>query len=93
MQISQPNNKYQTEFISDKVKTLERVSTLSFWILGHSGVGWTAQKGTPIFADIITMQYMKIPFYHLDVDFTKEKIKKFMKRNYSQSEVSNTISY
>lgn len=86
--ISHPANEYRIEFVSDRIKTLEDVAahlpyggTSGSW--GDSGKGWTEQHGTPIGADIVYYAGYEDTFYHLDVDFSVEKMKDLVKRAYA----------
>ncbi|MBQ0151736.1 MAG: DUF2931 family protein, partial [Chryseobacterium sp.] len=92
VEISHPNKSYTIEFVSDKIKTIEGISaglpygsTSGDW--GDSRKRWSEQKGTPIGADIIYFSVYEDTFYHLDVDFPKDKIEMYMQRAYAQSEV------
>lgn len=89
VEISSPETKYRVEPVFDKIKTEEgTIATLPYggssgkW--GSSGKGWTEQFGTPIGADVTYYSPYESVFYHLDVDFPKDKIKEYMKRAYSR---------
>lgn len=91
VEISQPNNKYLITPIYDKIKTLEGNpaglpygSSSGDW--GQSGKRWTEQHGTPIGTDIIYYSRYEDTFYHLNVDFSIEKIKDYMERAYANGE-------
>lgn len=93
VEICHPSDKYLVEFVSDKIKTLEGVpaglpfgGTSGKW--GFSGKGWTEQHGTPIGADIIYFSVYEDTFYHLDVDFPKDTIEKYMTRAYAKYEAT-----
>ncbi|WP_312902080.1 DUF2931 family protein [Chryseobacterium taichungense] len=91
VEISHPANKYEIEFVSDHIKTLEGShaglpygGTSGDW--GQSGKRWTEQHGTPIGADITYYAGYEDTFYHLDADFPVEKIKDYMERAYANGE-------
>lgn len=88
VEICSPDTKYDVTPIFDKIKTLEGThaglpygSTSGSW--GDSRSFWTEQHGTPIGADIIYYSRYEDVYYHLDIDFPKDKIKDFMERAYS----------
>ena len=89
VEISQPENKFSVRPVSDEIRTLEGIyaglpygGSSGKW--GDSGKGWTEQHGTPSGADIVYFSEYEEKFYHLNVDFDKEKIKEFMKRAYAR---------
>jgi len=91
VEISQPDNKYEVTPIFDKIKTLEGThaglpygSSSGRW--GYSGSVWTEQYGTPIGADITYYADYEDTYYHLDIDFPKDKIKDYMERAYSRKD-------
>mgnify|MGYP003576284559 CR=1 FL=1 len=94
VEISSPETKYRIEPIYDTIKTLEGVhaglpygGSSGRW--GESGSTWTAQRGTPIGADIIYYSGYEDVFYHLKVDFPLETIKDYMQRAYSAADDKN----
>jgi hypothetical protein len=94
VQICAPDNKYEITPIYDTIKTLEGVpaglpygSSSGGW--GDSGKSWTAQKGTPIGADITYYSRYENVFYRLNVDFPIETVKDYMERAYSNGDDQN----
>lgn len=91
VEICAPENKYEIEFVSDQIKTLENIpaglpygGTSGEW--GNSGSRWTEQYGTPIGADIVYYAGYEDTFYRLNVDFPIETIKDYMERAYANDE-------
>lgn len=94
VEICAPDNKFRVTPIYDTVKTLEGIpaglpygSSSGRW--GDSGSTWTAQRGTPIGADITYYSGYENIFYRLNVDFPIEKIKDYMERAYSRLDDRN----
>jgi len=91
IQISHPENKYRVEFVSDKIITLEGISSSlpyggSSGEWGNSGAYFTDQNGTPIGADIVYFSPYEDTFYHLKASFPIEKMKDLVQRAYANSE-------
>ncbi|MFC4477012.1 DUF2931 family protein [Flavobacterium chungangensis] len=94
VEISSPATKYRIEPIYDTIKTLEGVSaglpyggSSGQW--GDSGKTWTAQRGTPIGADITYYSGYEDVFYRLNVDFPIDTIKDYMERAYARIDDQN----
>lgn len=94
VEICAPDNKYDITPIYDTIKTLEGVpaglpygSSSGRW--GDSGKTWTAQRGTPIGADITYYSRYEDVFYRLNIDFPIETIKDYMERAYSHRDDRN----
>jgi hypothetical protein len=88
VEICAPETKYVITPIYDTIKTFEGVpaglpygSSSGRW--GNSGSVWTAQRGTPIGADITYYSRYEDVFYRLNVDFPLDTIKNYMERAYS----------
>jgi hypothetical protein len=89
VEISAPDNKYRITPIYDNIKTLEGVpaglpyaSSSGRW--GDSGSTWTAQRGTPIGADITYYSRYEDIFYRLNVNFPIDTVKNYMERAYAR---------
>jgi len=94
VEISSPATKYRIEPIYDTIKTLEGVpaglpygGSSGQW--GDSGSTWTAQRGTPIGADITYYSGYEDVFYRLNVDFPIDTIKDYMERAYARIDDEN----
>ena len=91
VQISHPDNQYLITPVEDQIITLENVpshlpygSSSGTW--GDSGKGFTEQSGTPIGADIVYFSRYEDTFYHLKVEFPKDKVKDLVQRAYATNE-------
>jgi hypothetical protein len=89
VEISSSATKYRIEPVYDTIKTLEGVyaglpygGSSGRW--GDSGSTWTAQRGTPIGADITYYSGYEDVFYRLNVDFPIDTVKDYMERAYAR---------
>lgn len=91
VQISHPGNNYLITPVEDNIITLEGMpahlpygSSSGSW--GNSGKGFTEQQGTPIGVNIVYFSRYEDAFYHLKVDFPKDKVKDLIQRAYANAE-------
>ena len=86
-QFKENENIYRVEFVRGDILTLEG-NTASLPFGGSSGrwgsfsSAWTPQHGTPVGADVIYYAGYEDKFYHLDVKFPVEEMKKAVDTTY-----------